>query len=491
MKLPLYAALVAILALGALPTNVAAEGDLKTAYKREFAFLRAEKSTLNKRIAALKAEAGKKTTSARTELDTLQGGIMSATVEAERLNEMMYDAERSVDGIEEGTDAVERMMEQAFALLQKYDVALPETAEAPAVATAAEGGQGEAEDGEVVADEPAGVDLALLEQSLTAAVELLGSVNTTRSEHSAYFDATGDKVEGEVLKIGNVAAFGLAAGARGALAPAGAERLKVWTEPGSEQTAAALAQKQAPKQLNIFLYESLDKSVDKRADKTPLSVIQSGGVIAWVIVGLGCFALLMIFLRTLLLLRSRANTGRLVARLEPLLERDDVEAAIQLCRKSESAAGRVLRATLQNLKREREHLEDIISEAILHETPTLDRFGSTIMVLAAVAPLLGLLGTVTGMISTFDVITEFGTGNPKLLSGGISEALVTTELGLIVAIPSLLLGNMLTGWAERIKDDMDKAALRVTNVATGIRVSRHTAVSQPAPKSAAGEPARA
>ncbi|MDD9936059.1 MAG: hypothetical protein OXT09_20780, partial [Myxococcales bacterium] len=165
MKLPLYAALVAILALGALPTNVAAEGDLKTAYKREFAFLRAEKSTLNKRIAALKAEAGKKTTSARTELDTLQGGIMSATVEAERLNEMMYDAERSVDGIEEGTDAVERMMEQASALLQKYDVALPETAEAPAVATAAEGGQGQAEDGADVPEEPQAVALAMLEHS--------------------------------------------------------------------------------------------------------------------------------------------------------------------------------------------------------------------------------------------------------------------------------------------------------------------------------------
>jgi len=93
----------------------------------------------------------------------------------------------------------------------------------------------------------------------------------------------------------------------------------------------------------------------------------------------------------------------------------------------------------------------------------LNRFGSLILVVANVAPLLGLLGTVTGMISTFDIITEFGTGDPKLLSEGISIALVTTEVGLAVAIPTLLFGNILSGWAERIKDDMEKAALRAIN----------------------------
>ena len=91
------------------------------------------------------------------------------------------------------------------------------------------------------------------------------------------------------------------------------------------------------------------------------------------------------------------------------------------------------------------------------------------MMIAAVSPLLGLLGTVTGMIQTFDVITEFGTSDPKLLSGGISTALVTTELGLIVAIPCLLLGNLLGGWADRIKDDMEKAALRTINLYKDVR----------------------
>ena len=74
------------------------------------------------------------------------------------------------------------------------------------------------------------------------------------------------------------------------------------------------------------------------------------------------------------------------------------------------------------------------------------------------------------MITTFDVITEFGTGDPKLLSGGISTALVTTELGLIVAIPTLIVGNLLSAWSNRIKDNMEKAALRVTNIAQGAAV---------------------
>ena len=78
-----------------------------------------------------------------------------------------------------------------------------------------------------------------------------------------------------------------------------------------------------------------------------------------------------------------------------------------------------------------------------------------------------LLGTVTGMIETFDSITQFGTGDPKLLSEGIAIALVTTELGLVVAIPTLLLGSLLSTWARNIKRDMEHSALRIVNVFMG------------------------
>jgi biopolymer transport protein ExbB len=108
-------------------------------------------------------------------------------------------------------------------------------------------------------------------------------------------------------------------------------------------------------------------------------------------------------------------------------------------------------------------LNDIIDEGMIHEHKVIDRFGTMILVFAAVAPLMGLLGTVTGMISTFDIITEHGTGDPKLLSHGISEALITTELGLLVAIPALLFGNILSGWGKDLKMTLDKVILKVVN----------------------------
>ncbi len=84
---------------------------------------------------------------------------------------------------------------------------------------------------------------------------------------------------------------------------------------------------------------------------------------------------------------------------------------------------------------------------------------NTILVLAAVAPLLGLLGTVAGMIKTFDVIAFFGTGNARAMAGGISEALITTQTGLIVAVPGLILGNFLSRRAQRIKGRMERFSI--------------------------------
>ncbi|MFV0421647.1 MotA/TolQ/ExbB proton channel family protein [Oleidesulfovibrio sp.] len=83
------------------------------------------------------------------------------------------------------------------------------------------------------------------------------------------------------------------------------------------------------------------------------------------------------------------------------------------------------------------------------------RYIGTILILAAIAPLLGLLGTVTGMITTFDVISQFGTGNARALASGISEALVTTQSGLVVAVPGMILGGLLFRRGEKLKARME------------------------------------
>jgi biopolymer transport protein ExbB len=114
-----------------------------------------------------------------------------------------------------------------------------------------------------------------------------------------------------------------------------------------------------------------------------------------------------------------------------------------------------------------EVVENGLSGAVLRELPRLERFLTALKVLAAVAPLLGLLGTVTGMINTFHVITIFGTGNPRLMAGGISEALVTTQLGLAVAIPILVASALLGRKAQSISDDMEEKAMAMSAALIG------------------------
>jgi biopolymer transport protein ExbB len=106
-------------------------------------------------------------------------------------------------------------------------------------------------------------------------------------------------------------------------------------------------------------------------------------------------------------------------------------------------------------------IEDAVQEALLHHTPAFQARLAFIGLCAAVAPLLGLLGTVTGMITTFKMVTLFGTSDPKVMAGGISEALITTEGGLYVAIPSLLLRGVLGSFAEASLGKLESGAISV------------------------------
>ncbi|MBN2896943.1 MAG: MotA/TolQ/ExbB proton channel family protein [Campylobacterales bacterium] len=219
-----------------------------------------------------------------------------------------------------------------------------------------------------------------------------------------------------------------------------------------------------PQNLNIFIYENLDKEVEYQKEKTFDDTLKAGGVIGYSILGLGAIGVLLIIIRAIFLIGAGSNTVRITQIVYEKLPKEGSEKALEAIANFHGSTARVIKATLRNIKKEREHIEDIVMESILNESSSLDRFGNIVLVIASVAPLLGLLGTVTGMIATFDIITEFGTGDPKMLSGGISEALVTTMFGLIVAIPLLLLGNLLSGWAGNIKDSMEQSALHIVNL---------------------------
>ena len=163
--------------------------------------------------------------------------------------------------------------------------------------------------------------------------------------------------------------------------------------------------------------------------------IGQGGLVGYVIIGLGVIGLLLALER---LLRLGLTSRKVSAQL-----------------KSETASkdnplGRVLLVAEEYSGDNVETLELKLGEAVFKEMPQLTRTLLFIKIISVVAPLLGLLGTVTGMIVTFQAITLFGTGDPKLMAGGISQALVTTVLGLTVAIPIVLLHTLVSGRSKHI-----------------------------------------
>lgn len=415
------------------------QDELQAAYQKEYAFLEAQLRDLQGRLAAFEAESQQAARDREARIDRVEGEYIDLQSRAERVTALLTDAERQVSAAEDGRGTLEATFLQAGSTLQPWKLEVLTS-------------------GDYLASSDTDKIDALFGQTLG----LLGSLGKVRKSTGRFFLEDGTEVEGTLVQVGNVASYGLSDDRGGALAPAGDERFKVWSG-SSPATALALADGQRPAVVDIFLYESTQKAIEERAGKTLLSVINSGGIIAWIIVALGALAALLIILRIFFLRHASASTGKVVKAVGELVEQGRLDEALKACKRLRGSTANVVASAVRNLDREREHIEDIVSEQILHESTHLNRFGALIIVIAAVAPLLGLLGTVTGMIATFDIITEFGTGDPKLLSSGISIALVTTEVGLAVAIPALIFGNLLSGWAESIKDDMEKAALHVMN----------------------------
>ncbi|NKB44694.1 MAG: MotA/TolQ/ExbB proton channel family protein [Alphaproteobacteria bacterium] len=123
---------------------------------------------------------------------------------------------------------------------------------------------------------------------------------------------------------------------------------------------------------------------------------------------------------------------------------------------TDNPLGRIMQAYEQNRGMDVENLQLKLDDAILKELPALERGLSTIKVLAAISPMMGLLGTVTGMIETFQAITLFGTGDPKMMAGGISQALITTVLGLVAAIPLILLHSIASGRSKAVIEVLEE-----------------------------------
>jgi len=422
-----------LLAAVMLPSAAAADA-LDEAFARERALLETERETLRGELEATRERGRQRTAELRDRITELEGTLDGLRREGDALSDAMASLARDEDEGERRRHLLDSSLDHARELLADR-VALAWTDSTP-------------DDERIAEVMRAGLDEA----------ERLSSITTGPG---TFFDDDGAEIEGTLIHLGPIAVLGVGDDGGGVLAPAGGGELAV-VDPAGLDAGRALLAGERPELLPLHVIDPLEREVDPGRERSLRDFLAAGGVLVWPILGLGLIAVIIVIERLWTLRRVRTNTEDLMTRVTEAARREDFEEATAICAREPGAVSRVLLAALSHRHHEKAIVEDAISESILQEVGTLERYLPTLRVIAAVTPLLGLLGTVTGMISTFEVITEFGAGNAKLLSGGISEALITTELGLAVAIPVLLVHNFLSSFVDRIVNAMEKHGLRLS-----------------------------
>jgi biopolymer transport protein ExbB len=256
---------------------------------------------------------------------------------------------------------------------------------------------------------------------------------------------TGKEGEAEERLVSRIGVFSAVAGGKYLQYSPETERLmELPRQPGSHYAGLAAKLDSTKKRIVPMMIDPTRGSIVNLLVQKPnlLERIQQGGVVGYIIIFIGCVGILLAFFRHFSL--SRTAKG-----IENQLRNIGTP-------NSDNPLGRVLAVLKRMDKANPETLELSLDEAVLKEIPHLERGHALLKLLAAIAPLLGLLGTVIGMIITFQTITLFGTGDPKLMADGISQALVTTALGLLVTIPLLFAHSLVTARSKSLIQVLDQ-----------------------------------
>lgn len=194
-----------------------------------------------------------------------------------------------------------------------------------------------------------------------------------------------------------------------------------------------------------------------------IDLLVAGGWVMPLIVACSVVALSISIERYIALDRSKVAPPHLLATVWRDLKQGELNAQKLAQLRTNSPLGAILAAGIANRGQGRDVMKESISEAASHVVHDLEKYLNSLGTVAAIAPLLGLLGTVAGMIDVFTQITTVGTGNANALAGGISEALLTTAAGLIVAIPALVMHRYYTGLIDTIVVDLEREAIKLVD----------------------------
>ncbi|MCP4746319.1 MAG: biopolymer transporter [Desulfobacteraceae bacterium] len=311
---------------------------------------------------------------------------------------------------------------------------------------------------------PAMDDIRRMTTLLINEIQVSGQVEVTRG---AIVNRKGFRVEAQILFLGNFTSAYRIDGQTGFLSysPSGRKLFALSRLPAG-RIQKQLAQYMDGKSESVPIDISRGGALRQLTNTSSLwEQIRNAGLIVWPILAIFVLASVLIAERIIFLVRKRLDSDGFIQKIETLAATRLWDECVQLCRRYKSKpVARVVTAGLNCRRMGREDMENALQEAILRQIPVLERFLSTLEILAAIAPLLGLLGTVTGMIETFQVITHHGTGDPRMMSGGISEALVTTMLGLSVAIPIMLAHSLLSRAVENHIGQMEEKAVAFVNI---------------------------
>lgn len=230
------------------------------------------------------------------------------------------------------------------------------------------------------------------------------------------------------------------------------------TQAGSASASQGVPSAIVSVPLDVLQNKAIKNSISDVKELTWTEKFQTffkkGGIVMYPLMLVAIIALLL-FLERFIMLSYRGKIGRRFSKkMNELVAEKKFEDAANLCLQKETSLSRVLFAVLNKAKDSRENAERSLNEALLREQPKLERRMGLLAAMGTIAPLLGLLGTVTGIITLFTVITEVGTNDARVLAGGISEALITTEMGLVIAIPVMILHGLLSEKIEKITSEL-------------------------------------
>lgn len=272
----------------------------------------------------------------------------------------------------------------------------------------------------------------------------------------------GSFAKGKFLLYGPVAYFSAADGSDAGITQQGASgepTLISLTDSFGKMSSSILAGSGM-----VPLDPTLGKALAMETTKESLiEHIQKGGFWIYPILSIAAIALIIALLKYIELRGIKTIPKEKLVAVITAIQAGDQSKALAEIKGMTGAAHDLLEAGVKNVGHGRDLIEQSMEEVLIKTQPKLERLLSIIWITASTAPLLGLLGTVTGIITTFKLLTIFGSGDPKALGGGISEALITTEFGLIVAIPALVLHALLQRKAKTIENEFESDAMTLLN----------------------------